>query len=141
MNEERFQLFWLYNIELHNLHITNKLRIVANPFSKTREQYLVKPKINLLPQSNSELNVDVLANKMAETLSVKESKSQFKCSLCSKVYQRYGNLANHLKKDHDIENETFNCDQCLKPFSTIKQLNQHKKKSFVELYMFSRHTI
>ena len=40
MNEANFSLFFLYNLDLHNLNLEGKLRNNANPTSPFRIQYL-----------------------------------------------------------------------------------------------------
>ena len=68
MNEPRFQHFWVYNLDLHNLHIEKRvftigliyliqsfqLRIVANPGSKFRDELLLNVKLESLMLSDSQ---------------------------------------------------------------------------------------
>ena len=47
MNESRFNFFFTYFVDLHNLNIEKRLQIVANPFHE--EQY---KNINIVKKQN-----------------------------------------------------------------------------------------
>ena len=40
MNEARFKIFLLYMIDLHNLHIENRVDLAANPLNEKREDFI-----------------------------------------------------------------------------------------------------
>ena len=41
MNEERYKHYWLVVMDLHNHHVENNLRIVANPTTKKRMEMIM----------------------------------------------------------------------------------------------------
>ena len=42
MNEARFKMFLLYMIDLHNLHIENRVYLAANPLNEKRDDFIKK---------------------------------------------------------------------------------------------------
>ena len=80
------------------------------------------------PTSSLETNMTNNLNDLMGAMALTDvDLKDFKCSLCPKVYKKYGHLANHLKEKQAIQKESFNCDECHKTFDTVKKLTRHKK--------------
>ena len=135
MNEGRFQFFWLYNLDLHNLKIENMLRLEANPFSLHRDKIVQYMRNVSCPPTNTPdgvscENTAVVGENLAG-ISPKcdiPNKKKFCCNICVNWYAYYGHLVSHLKNRHDIDEQVLlTCDKCSKIFDTIKKLNRHNK--------------
>ena len=130
-------------IDLHNLHIENRVALVANPLNEKREneiEYSQDRRIEVIPVKEifGVMNncVDNLADEIESKLNVVEDYSledcytkdgaDMKCNFCPAVYLREGNLRNHLKSKHNRSFEIV-CNNCCKPFADSTRLNRHKK--------------
>ena len=68
MNEGRFKFFLLYLVDLHNLHIENRVHIAANPLNKEREHWLQsKNENNSKDNSGQSLDMEETTKDMEET--------------------------------------------------------------------------
>ena len=141
MNEPRHKLFLLYMIDLHNLHIEDRVDLVANPLNERRidaiknvdlfaidEHEVVKVEDNqscvddLMFQMETKLKVTV-EERLEDCFN--EANGEFHCSFCPGIYKREGNIRNHLESKH---NKVFKivCS-CGKIFPDSTRLCRHKK--------------
>ena len=47
MNESRFKFFLLYMIDLHNLHIENRVDLISNPLNEKRDNKIKSLKLRV----------------------------------------------------------------------------------------------
>ena len=151
MNEPRFKMFLLYMIDLHNLHIDNRVDLVANPLNEKREEAIQNQKTkSFVIDDNLDVNesLERVMTTMSEKLKItdentdkkekedskvderfedcySESNGELKCNFCPGTYKREGHLRNHLDTKHK---KTFKilCS-CGKLFSDSTRLSRHKK--------------
>ena len=142
MNESRFKFFLLYVIDLHNLHIENRVDLIANPLNKKREgainsrevkvdekEILVAEVIedvdDLVMDNAFKLTLDEAADEGSFEQCFTKGESGLQCNFCPGIYKREGHLRNHLKTKH---NKSFNLTcKCGKSFADSTRLNRHKK--------------
>ena len=74
MNQARFKFFFLYMVDIHNLHIENKVDSIANPLSKERIKNIMSNRNDSLPNNQAYLH-DNQTNK--QSTSNLKSKSNF----------------------------------------------------------------
>ena len=150
MNEQRFQMFWLYNLECHNFkvekRVTNnnimidllfpfvfQLRLVINPHSAVRDSLVLEAKLNNLSVEEEEEEKGPQKDKQPQKNQDEVKTSQdkkYECPHCGAKYVQYGRLQNHIKAKHAVEGvelELIKCDKCPGRFKTVKKLNRHKK--------------
>ena len=148
MNESRFKFFLLYMIDLHNLHIENRVDLVANPLNEKREHEveslksmncILQKEIDAKPVVNdNEDLIDDLVAGIGSKLTLEDSEkddalencytelsSGMKCNYCPGIYKREGHLRNHLESKH-TKSFKLSCS-CGKLFPDSTRLNRHKK--------------
>ena len=137
MNQCCFKFFFLYMVDMHNLHIEKKVDSIANPLSKERLENISLNNINKeriqtqmtdmsptiasdhLDTSNIEYNEEKIENCYSEI------NGKYKCNFCNAIYQKKGQLKNHLESKHAIKVD-LGC-LCGKVFSEFKKLERHRK--------------
>ena len=146
MNEAHFKLFLLYILDLHNLHIEQKVDIIANPLNPRRYEEIQK--------SNSDdldLNIEGLGKlNLGNDEDIKETESitpgslgieskltelddcftevlngDLLCNFCPGTFKRIGNLRNHLNSKHRMCLK-LSC-VCGKEFNDSTKLSRHLK--------------
>ena len=139
MNESHFKLFILYILDLHNLHIENKVDILANPLNPNRYEEVKKliedvaldglfEGINKISLEPSELHIEEKAEDNKEESSNGYSElpnGEFACTFCPGIFKRLGNVRNHLEKKHGTTFD-FNCG-CGKSFKDSTTFTRHQK--------------
>ena len=133
MNEAHFFLFWLYNLEMHNLEMAGLDRTEPNPLCEFRWENLKVTPVDLesLPAMFS---VDV--EDITEGLSsVSISKAEFQCELCPAGYKTIGHLTKHMNTKHaDDVSASGKLGECLeicgevpcgKVLSSARTLEKH----------------
>ena len=140
MNESRYKFFLLYMIDLHNLHIEDRVDLIANPLNEKRNGAIVENVVVSPKESNNvtvESAVDDLVMSMKKDLNIAnnieekfedfftEDDGGLKCYLCPGSYKREGHLRNHLESKHK---KTFKliCS-CGKVFPDSTRLQRHRK--------------
>ena len=147
MNEPHFFFFMIYMIDLHNMSIEKRLRMLANPKSAERFNFVAKLKFEVITDDTpgyirqapfTAKDADRAANKPIESLTsvapsvqitdrlYTESEDGYTCTICSAVYKQFGYLKNHLKKTHSKELIIY-CFKCGTKFVDAKALNRHRK--------------
>ena len=147
MNEPHFIFFMIYLIDLHNLSIEKKLRMLANPKSAERFAYVNKLHVEVVSMDtpgyifqtpftakdakraeakNMSKPVDKAVSKDIPDTLYHEDESGFTCAICDTMYKQLGYLKNHLLRAHDQELVIF-CFKCGAKFVDAKSLNRHRK--------------
>ena len=131
LNEPHFFLFWLYNLEMHNLEMCGMDRTEPNPSSEYRWSI-----INISPVDFGKLLAKTDDEELSETLAVMSIEDiPFKCSLCPAGYKTASQLTKHMNSKH-IEGESGKAGeckemcgdvQCGKVLSSAKTLAKHVK--------------
>ena len=135
MNEPHFFLFWLYNLDMHNLEMSRMDRTEPNPLSEFRwSQIKVLPVDyeNLPSKFGDKPPVDSLVSDL-EGLSL--SSLPFNCELCPAGYKNKGQLTKHTNAKHKVEAvaKVSECQElcgdipCGKVLSSTKSLDKHIK--------------
>ena len=128
MNESHFLFFFIYLLDLQNLSIEGRLRLVANPLSTERKLIVEK---SYGTQTNVEIIEDVVMKSSAKDVSEKVPKIQediFKCEMCDAQYKHKGSLNKHTKQKHSVKQDLFICPSCGAKFLTKKQHTRHMQK-------------
>ena len=126
MNEPRFFMFWLYNLELHNLDMSGMASTEPNPLSEFRTNNL----------KNSTFDYQKLAEKPTvddlvtdfETINIGKDPC-FQCDQCPAGYNSAGQLTKHVNSKHgNLTNQpTSKCEECGRVLSSMKALTKHIK--------------
>ena len=144
MNEPRFKMFILYMIDLHNLHIEDRVDLAANPINEKREEY-VKIQIGNSVAKVKTVEKDdfeVADKKLEEVMSAMiitepteeekfedcftvDSTGELRCNFCPANYRKEGHLRNHMDSKHNKSFKTV-CS-CGKSFPDSTRLSRHKK--------------
>jgi uncharacterized Zn-finger protein len=113
MNEPHFALFWLYNLELHNLEMSGMDRTEPNPLSEYRWSNL-----KIVPVDFEKLPQKLSVESLTECLSgMTIIDLPFKCEMCPAGYKTAGQLTKHRNSKH--KDETSNIGQCMEMCSDI----------------------
>jgi hypothetical protein len=133
MNEARYFMFWMFNIDMHNLDIEGLDNTIPDPRSEHRWNNLkIRPvDYKHLPQkqevdSISE-EVDELTDKI-DNLHVVENNDFFICKLCGAGYSSDGYLLKHMTEKHGIIYSTGNkaeCPECGNILSSKQAILRH----------------
>ena len=145
MNEPRFKFFLIYMIDLHNLHLDNRVDLIANPLNPKREESVLELRITQVErdvaQPKKKLDtICELSVGLEQCLKISENSVEecfkdcyeedptgmLKCNYCPAAYKKEGHLRNHLESKH---NKSFkiNCSVCDKVFPDSSRLVRHKK--------------
>ena len=124
MNESRYFLFWVYNLDLHNLDIEGKASSIPDPRCEDRWKL-----IEIVPANLQDLNkmnleeVDAVSEKF-ENINLDREVPLFKCKLCDAGYDKEGYLDLHLKEKHNQE-ASIQCLECDKTLTSKRNLDNH----------------
>ena len=109
MNEPHFFIFWLYNLEMHNLEMTKMDRTEPNPLCEYRWSNIQMTVVDYDKLTNT-LSHDI--ENLSEVLStVSITKEEFKCDFCPAGYKTVGHLTKHLNTKH-ANGETRTVGEC-----------------------------
>ena len=147
MNEAHFKLFLLYILDLHNLHIEQKVDLVANPLNPRRPEAIDDKNLNI--ESFGKLTIDS-EDKPKDTAGADSGLSDvpsflekdkkdtvledcfnkllngdFRCNYCTGEFKRMENLRNHLNSKHGMSFQ-LTCG-CGKIFTDSTKLHRHHK--------------
>ena len=122
MNQFRFRLFWSYNIDLHNLKISDQLHMSHPMHRETSVE--VKEENNLLSAFN-DLCVQDCNESNNEVV-----KHDTKCTFCGKTFASKRWLTRHINTVHEDEKPTptnvFICSYCNKICKNKSGLSRHQ---------------
>ena len=125
MNESRYFLFWLYNLDLHNLD-REELVAASDPRTDYRWQKTTVMEADLTELKKMGLDdMEILTEEM-KNICVDE-KSLFVCDVCGCGFTSAGYLANHKKKHGEVV-KPFLCEECDKILKSKRNLEDHIKK-------------
>ena len=135
MNEAHFKFFLLYMIDLHNLHIENKVCILANPLNEDRDmEILVKcvKFIDLGIKEKPEETIKKRDEKSSEGEKIRledcyetDNDGTLNCKLCKGKYKREGHMKNHVETKHNLLIELI-C-KCGQVFDETTRYCRHRK--------------
>ena len=142
MNEAHFKLFLLYILDLHNLHITKKVDLVANPLNPRRRSHLSDINEDLALEDFAKLSIGVVEKDISKASSVAASTNDdnvleldscfselpggdLSCNFCSGTFKRLGHIRNHLNSKHNLKLD-LKC-VCGKEFNDSTKLSRHQK--------------
>ena len=133
MNEAHFFLFWLYNLEMHNLEMAGMDRTEPNPLSVFRWDNLEIMPVDFdsLPEKFSAAVEDLTSS----LSSISISATVFNCKLCPAGYKTAGHLTKHMQSKHpsDLLGKVGECLEmcgevpCGKVLSSARALAKHIK--------------
>ena len=133
MNESRYFLFWLYNLDLHNLDIED-LVSVSDPRTEYRwmkvniqevELEIVK-KMNLPDVTEKIDQIDEIGKKLQDVQL--ETPETFVCNDCGGGFKSKGFLDHHREKKHGEILKPFMCEECNKILQSKRNLEEHINK-------------
>ena len=116
-------------LDLHNLKIEKTIPLVANPFSKHRDDLILAKRLEDLSVSDGEVGgaTDVLASPTntvsSNTSPVVDTYATLSC--CGTMYKQKGRFLSHCRKKHG--DETLVCKVCQSIFNDQKALARHEK--------------
>ena len=132
MNESHFLFFFIYLLDLQNLSIEGRLRLVANPLSTERrliveKSYGTKTNVEIVEDVAMENIEKDVSEKVADSFP-KIDKDIFKCEMCAAQYKHKGSLNKHTQQKHSVKQVLFICSSCGAKFLTKKQHTRHMQK-------------
>ena len=127
MNESRYFLFWLYNLDLHNLD-KEGLASAADPRLEYRWTKLTINELDLTEISKMSLEDDI----QEVTTKIKnvaiDKPNEFICDDCNGTFASKGYLDNHREKKHGEVIKPFICTECDKILQSKRNLEDHIQK-------------
>ena len=146
MNEASFGLFFLYNLDLHNLNLEGKLNSIAHPHSQHRQEFLngLRDMSHYLDEEESISNDSIqakendalpniiqinpneksLSNSVEDLLDELTLTDFFSCELCDATFKKEAFLFTHINTKHNVKK--FVCDVCDEDLGTARKLERHK---------------
>ena len=126
MNESKYFLFWLYNLDLHNL---DREDLVAASDPRTQYRWLKitirEVDLNEITKMNIE-EIDRVIEKV-ESISLEEQNLHV-CDDCGGGFSSEGYLENHKEKKHGDIVKPFMCIECNKILKSKRNLEDHIQK-------------
>ena len=135
MNEAHYKFFLMYLIDLHNLHIQNKVSSVANPLNESRdvEELLIGIEtldlegLKIVPENKQE---EIQKKELGEQRMMLEdcyrlNEEILHCKLCPGQYKREGHMKNHVESKHNIQVDLI-C-KCGQTFTETTRYCRHRK--------------
>ena len=122
MNGSKYFLFWLYNLDLHNL---DREDLVAASDPRTQFRWL---KITIREVDLDEItkkNIEVIEK--VESISLEEQHLHV-CDECGGGFSSEGYLENHKEKKHGDIVKPFMCIECNKILKSKRNLEDHMQK-------------
>ena len=152
MNEPRYFMFWMYNLDMHNLDIEGLDSCLPDPRSDYRWSQIQILKIDFVNLPHKQ-NVETLANQLErvelleEIQSCKESEypnkvdlkedststrsgeSKYVCEICKAAYKAEGYLKKHMSEKHGLGGgKLVECVECGSFLSSKQALERHIMK-------------
>ena len=131
MNESRYFLFWLYNLDLHNLDIED-LTAASDPrteyrWLKVRIKEVDLTEISKMKVEDRETNdLENLTEKI-KSLEIDEQTLHV-CEDCGSGFTSKGFLDKHKEKKHGEILKPFMCSECNKILKSKRNLEDHVNK-------------
>ena len=126
MNESKYFLFWLYNLDLHNLDIED-LTCASDPRTEYRWQ-----KINIKEVDLSDIKKMTImdeSNKVTEMMkNIDIGEDKHTCIDCGGAFKSEGYLKLHREKKHGDIVKPFMCSDCNKILQSKRNLDEHIRK-------------
>ena len=126
MNESRYFLFWLYNLDLHNLD-KEGLASAADPRVEYRWEKVSITEVDLSEISKMNFgDLDEVITKL-KNVSINKAK-EFACADCGGSFTSKGYLEQHMGKKHGEVIKPFMCTECSKVLQSKRNLEDHIQK-------------
>ena len=134
MNESRYFMFWMYNLDMHNLDIEGLDSCLPDPRSEFRwtQIKILEVEFKNLPQKQ---NMEYLAEQFSKvdlentTKAKIETASKFTCELCNAGYQAEGYLKKHMSEKHGLGGgKLLECLECGSFLSSKQALEKHVQR-------------
>ena len=127
MNESKYFLFWLYNLDLHNLNIED---LVCASDPRTQYRWL---KLNIREVDIKDVEKMTLNEENAEIVEITEKLENvqiesFVCDDCGGGFKSQGYLKLHRERKHGEVLKPFMCNECDKILQSKRNLEDHVKK-------------
>ena len=129
MNYARFELFFLYFIDLLNLDKEGKLSSI-NPKLQEKERHCNTDEGHNVTKKSPEKKVSPLESLETQMSELKLESKGHLCQKCMKTFSSKSGLTRHSRAIHlDMQDDTEKCPKCDKVFNEKKSLNRHLKNS------------
>lgn len=129
MNESKYFLFWLYNLDLHNLNVED-LVCASDPRTEYRWLKINIKEVDLtdlkkMTCSEEKTELEDLTEKLD---SVKIGDGSFVCADCGGGFKSEGYLKLHRERKHGDIAKPFLCGECDKILQSKRNLEEHVRK-------------
>ena len=118
-------MFWLYNLDLHNLDIEGKASFIPDPRSSIRWNDIAIVKDTLDDKEKMSFNEIEELSEEIDSLSITGHKPKFKCQICNSGYNMEGYLKRHIEEKHNEAKQIFDCPECEKKLTSKRNLENH----------------
>ena len=119
MNESRYFLFWLYNLDLHNLD-REDLVAASDPRTDYRWQKTTVVEVDLTEIKKMNVDdIEIITEGMSNICV--DEKPLFVCDVCGCGFKSAGYLVNHKKKHGEVV-KPFLCAECDKILKSKRNL-------------------
>ena len=135
MNESRYFLFWLYNLDLHNLEQEDLVsasdprtdyRWIKINIRKVDLDNVVKMDFSRVDSHKEEEDIAIL-NERLQVVQIDDPET-FVCVDCGGGFKNKGYLDHHREKKHGEIIKPFMCDECGKILQSKRNLEEHVQK-------------
>ena len=129
MNESKYFLFWLYNLDLHNLDIED-LTCASDPRSEYRWQKIKISEVDLTNWKKMNVNEDKTDEEDLTALmeNVNIGVEKYVCNDCGGAFKSEGYLQLHRERKHGDVIKPFICTECDKVLQSKRNLEEHTRK-------------
>ena len=130
MNEARYFLIWLYNLDLHNFDI-EELVSSSDPRTEYRWMKINIKKVDIKEVQKTKVDEekDTLTDleKQLRSVTLKET-TGFVCKDCGGGFTSQGYLDQHREKKHGEVWKPYKCDECDKILASKRNIEVHVLK-------------
>ena len=113
-------MFWMYNLDIHNLDVEGLADCMSDPRSEHRWSQVKISPVDFKNLPNKQ-DVDSLSEELA-VMNVKPTEVMISCEVCNLPFTSEGYLKRHQRDKHGLENKKFECPICSKILSTKQKM-------------------
>ena len=124
MNESRYFMFWLKNLDMHNLE-KEGVSVAADPRCDYRWSNVNIKEMKM--DGISKFKVDDVIVELAK-VSIETDTDKFACDECDGKFSSKGFLDNHKMKKHGEVLKPYLCEECDKILKSKRNLEDHIKR-------------
>ena len=126
MNERKYFLFWLYNLDLHNLDIED-LTCASDPRTEYRWQKIDIKEVDL--SDIKKMTIMEEPSKLTDMMkNIDIGEEKHTCIDCGGAFKSEGYLKLHREKKHGDIVKPFMCSECNKILQSKRNLDEHIRK-------------